>query len=123
MDTGIGAQGGIARGPAGETDYRLKYENGDEIVTFTIDGKTFLLKGTEVRNREDSTFVTVDLYGDYLRMDDTWFPSRFSGFFGERQYYEYFLTRIDLGTEFPEGFFAILPEDTAGVQYYTPPQQ
>jgi hypothetical protein len=120
---GSGLKGELLKARAGETDYSLKYENGDEIVTYTIDGKTFLLKGTEVRNREDSTFVTVDLYGDYLRMDDTWFPSRFSGFFGGRQYYEYFLTRVDLGTKFPEGFFAVLPEDTAGVQYYTPPQQ
>ena len=118
-----GLKGELLEARAGETDYRLKYENGDDIITYTIDGKTFLLKGNEVKSRADSAFVITDLYGDYLRMDDTWFPSRFSGFFGERQYYEYFLTRVDLWTKFPDGFFAVLPEDTAGIQYYTPPQQ
>ncbi len=110
-----GIKGELLERKEGEPDYKLRYEIGDDIVTFLIDEKTFLLKGTEVRSRSDSTFISVDLYAEYLAMDKTWFPSRFSGFFGGRQYFEYYLTRVDLGTKFPEGFFAVLPEDTAGV--------
>ncbi|MCK4539242.1 MAG: hypothetical protein KAV42_10645 [Candidatus Krumholzibacteria bacterium] len=97
--------------------FGLTFRSGSDIISLGIDEKTFLLRDVTVTSSADSTFNSRDVYSDFLKVEGTWFPSRFIGYFDRRLYYEYYLVKIDLDTELPVESFAITPEDTAGIRW------
>ena len=97
--------------------YGLRFRSGSDIISLGIDDKTFFLRDVTVTSASDTSFSSRDEYSDFLKVEGTWFPSRFTGYFDKNLYYEYFLVKIELDTELPGEFFAVTPEDTVGIRW------
>lgn len=95
-----------------EGDYRIRYEMGEDILTVVLDESEWLLREIRLENSADSTFLFREVYGDYREVEGIPFPNRFTGFMGERKYYEYLIPVLELGAETGEEIFRITPEET-----------
>ncbi|MBU8922532.1 MAG: hypothetical protein KOO63_12005 [Bacteroidales bacterium] len=105
--------------PVGEGNgfYGLRFQSKTDIITLGIDEKTFLLRDVTVTSLADSSFNSRDVYSDFLKVEGTWFPARFTGFFDRILYYQYYLVKIDLDAELPGESFAVTPDDTMGIRW------
>ncbi len=93
----------------------LRFENGNDIVTLTLDSKSFLLEKVEILSAADTAFVYSEEYGDYRKVDGIYFPNRFRGWYKGSKYYEYMIPVIEYGVELPDSIFSLLSSDSAGV--------
>ncbi len=107
------ASGGeLAEGAGEEGNCMVRFKTPTERVTLVIDDKNWLLKETVVESFEDSTFIFRDVYSEYRKIDDFWFPGRFSGYIRGQLAYEFILVKLEIGVEIPDSVFAITREDT-----------
>ncbi|MBN2184999.1 MAG: hypothetical protein JW746_06690 [Candidatus Krumholzibacteriota bacterium] len=107
-----GARGELVASADEDGNCRVQFTNPDERLTLVIDNRNWLLKESIVESFIDSTFVSRDVYSEYRKVDDFWFPSRFSGYIRGKQYYEFLLVKVEIGIEIPDSVFAFIPEDT-----------
>lgn len=92
--------------------YRLRFEDGDDLLTLVLDDSSWLLAEMHLESASDSTFMFREIYEDYRRVDGIWFPNRFSAAYRGREYYEYLIPVIEIGVDFPDGFFVLSESDT-----------
>ncbi|MCK4237040.1 MAG: hypothetical protein KAX38_07955 [Candidatus Krumholzibacteria bacterium] len=109
------AKGEIITDAGVEGVCRMRYLDGDDIVTFSLDDKSWLLKEVEIQSATDSAFVYSEAYSDYRDMDGIPFPNRFTGTFKGQPYYEYFIPVIEYGVDLPDSLFKVTAEDTAEI--------
>jgi len=93
--------------------YLLRYVNGDDIITFTIDDSSWLLEKVEVGSVADSTFSYSESYSDYREVEGVPFPNRFVGVFKGRKYYEFFISAIEYGIDLSDSIFKVMEKDTS----------
>ncbi|MBN2070543.1 MAG: hypothetical protein JW814_03710 [Candidatus Krumholzibacteriota bacterium] len=91
---------------------KVRYSNGDDLITLVIDTDSWLLKESVVESVSDTSFVSRDVYGEYRNIDGDWFPGRFTGYMRGKLYYEYLLVKVEIGIDIPDSIFTIIPEDT-----------
>jgi hypothetical protein len=99
----------------GEHEYnieRVRFESGDNIVTVTVDDRTWLLKHVLITSVSDSAFSFSEAYDNYREVEEVPFPGRFTGTYRGRPYYEYFIPVIEYGLELPDSLFTVTAEDT-----------
>jgi hypothetical protein len=94
---------------------RLRCTEGDNVVTLSIDRKSWLLRGVEFRNSKDSSVVFTETYDHYSDIDGIPFPEEFKATYGGKLYYDYTLVSIDLTSDLPDSLFRVTPEDSAGI--------
>ena len=92
--------------------YRVRLQDGSNIITLGLDEETWLLGEVSIENVSDSTFSYIEAYKDYVKTDGIWFPNRFSGAFKGKPYYEYVIPVLRLGVDFPDGTFDFSESDT-----------
>ncbi len=97
----------------GNSTCTVRFENMDDVVDVTIDGKNGWLKKVRITSKKDSSFSYEELYGDYREVDGIPFPSRFVGKYKGSTFYEFFLPTIELGVDIPDTLFRLNPEDTS----------
>ncbi|UCF04338.1 MAG: hypothetical protein JSV33_10345 [bacterium] len=116
--------GTVVTTPDDTGSYRLRYEVGDDIVTYTINGSSWLLEKMEVASVSDTSFSFSEAYGDYRKIEGNMpFPNRFTGVYREMPYYEFFIPVIEYGIDIPDAFFRVTAEDTHGVVKLVPAEK
>ena len=102
----------------GEHEYyveRVRYINGDNIVTIGVDDRTWLLKDVRITSVSDSAFSFSEAYDNYREVDGVPFPGRFKGKYRDMPYYEYFIPVIEYDVELPDSVFAVTADDTIDI--------
>jgi hypothetical protein len=102
----------------GEHEYgveRIRFTQGDNVVTIGVDDRTWLLKDVRVVSLSDTTFSFSEAYRDYREVDGVQFPGRFASAYRGRPYYEYFISVIEYGLDLPDSLFAVTADDTMAV--------
>lgn len=94
---------------------RMQYENGEDVVTWSLDGRSWVVRELSVTSKSDSSFSFREVYSDYRDVDGVPFPNRFSSFFGNRPYYEYLIPVINLEPDFTAETFTVTELDTTGI--------
>ena len=92
--------------------YHIRFEEDENIVDVGLDEQSFLVRQVEIISVHDSTFSFREEYGDFVRTDGIWFPNRFSGFYKNREYFEFLIPVVKLGVDFDDSFFAVSESDT-----------
>lgn len=115
-----GLTGEIVTGSGDEGVCLLRYENKDDIVTLTMDSKSWRLKEVEVTSVTDSSFVYREAYDNYRLVEGVPFPGRFTGFYSGSRYYEYFIPSIEWGVDLPDSVFSVMVGDTVKVEKPAP---
>jgi hypothetical protein len=119
-----GVAGTVVTGPEDAGTHRLRYEIGDGIVTFTINGSSWLLEKMEVGSVSDTSFSFSEEYGNYREIEgNVPFPNRFTGTYRGMPYYEFFIPVIEYGIDIPDGFFRVTAEDTQGIVKQAPAEK
>jgi len=77
-----------------------------------LNEQSFLVREVSVTSTADSTFSFREEYSDYVKTDDIWFPNRFTGYFKDKMYFEFFIPVVRFGVEFPDSFFTVIESDT-----------
>ena len=106
------SSGELVEGAGDDGNCMVRFKNPTERVTLVIDDESWLLKETIVESFIDSTFTSRDVYSEYRKVDDFWFPSRFSGYIRGQLSYEFILVKVEIGVEIPDSVFGITREDT-----------
>lgn len=94
---------------------RVRYVNGDDIITITVDDRTWLLKEVRITSASDSAFSFSEGYDNYREVEGVPFPGRFTGEYKDNLYYEYFIPVIEYDVELPDSVFTVTAEDTADI--------
>lgn len=92
--------------------YRLRYRDGDFLLTVTVNHETWLLDAVEVQSAGDTTLSFSERYGAYTDLDGIPFPQRFAGSYRGQPLYEYLLSVVELQGELPDSVFTITNADT-----------
>jgi hypothetical protein len=100
----------------GQDSVRVRYRDGDRTVTLTLDRKSWLLSGIEVKNTQDSSAAFVESYDHYTEVQGIPFPQKFKAQYFGNQYYEYVLVRIDLESDLPDSLLRLNAADTVGIE-------
>lgn len=96
---------------------RVRYNDGNDLITLSVDRSTWLLHSVELGRSNDSSFVYTENYGDYRRVDGVPFPNRIDGRLGNRKLYEFFLPVIEIGADLPDTLFSLTPEDSTALNF------
>jgi outer membrane lipoprotein-sorting protein len=99
----------------GENVVRLRYEEGDDVVTLAIDRKNWLLAGVEITSLKDTSFAFSEAYDHYTDIEGIPFPQEFKGTYKGKVYYDYMLSKIELRSDLPDSLFRVTAEDSAGI--------
>jgi hypothetical protein len=103
-----------------DTEYRVRMSAGDTTVTLDVDRVKWLLNGVEITLKNDSSFFYEERYERYWKVDNIPFPSTWVATLNGKPYFEYTLSRIDLGAP-PDSVFGIVGQDTSDIQTEAPP--
>ncbi|MDD4857380.1 MAG: hypothetical protein PHD74_04645 [Candidatus Krumholzibacteria bacterium] len=99
----------------GDEVVRLRYEEGDNVVTVSVDPKSWLLAGVEITSLKDTSFAFSEAYNHYTDIDGVPFPQEFKATYNGRVYYDYLLSKIELKSDLPDSLFRVTAEDSAGL--------
>jgi len=113
---GTPGTGEVLPSTKGEDSIRVRYRDGDIAVTLTLDGKSWLLSGVEVKSAQDSSAAFVESYSHYTEVDGIPFPQKFKAQYLGNRYYEYVLVRIDLEADLPDSLLRVNAADSAGIE-------
>ncbi|MBN1164154.1 MAG: hypothetical protein JXB45_06225 [Candidatus Krumholzibacteriota bacterium] len=102
---------------------RVQFEQGDDIVTLTIDSKSWLLQAASVDSKSDPLFTFKEVYSEYREVEGTPFPNRFAGYLRGDKYYEFLIPVINLDVELPDDIFTVTAEDTSWMSQAPPPSE
>jgi hypothetical protein len=105
----------------GDSVVRVRYTDGSEIVTLSLDRKSWLLSGVSVENTGDTAAVFTESYDHYADIGGIPFPQTYRATFRGSPYYEYLLSVVDLDAALPDSLFRVTHEDTIGL--YAPPSE
>ncbi len=96
---------------SGEGACKLRFEDGDNIVTVTVDDKAWLLNRIEVNKSTDS-LVYSEEYSTYCKVEGIPIPNRVTRSVNGKSYCEAFIPVIKYGLDLPDSVFMITAEDT-----------
>ncbi len=96
-----------------DREIRLRYAEGDLILTIAVDRRSWLLGGVEIRSAADTAFQYEEHYGAYMDLEGIPFPERFTASYRNEPLYDYLLSVVELRGEMPDSLFAITGADTA----------
>jgi hypothetical protein len=110
-----GGAGEIVPVKKGDRVVRVRYTDGSEIVTLSLDRKSWLLSGVSVENTADTNVVFTESYDHYADIAGIPFPQTYRATFKGSPYYEYLLSVIDFDAALPDSLFRVTNEDTIGL--------
>jgi len=112
---GAGRTGEVLPGTKGESVVRVRYKDGDNVVTLALDRKSWLLSGIVVTSPRDSSAVFTEGYDHYTEIEGIPFPQEFKATFQGYPYYEYLLVSVKLGVDLPDSLFRVTAADSMGL--------
>jgi hypothetical protein len=92
--------------------YGFKFEDEGHKVTMMLDDESWLLRKMNLISEDDTIMVFREEYGDYMKVDGTWFPTRYTGYISRRKVYEYLIPVVELDADLPDDFFVLTESDT-----------
>lgn len=93
--------------------YHIRFKEGDNNIDVGLDEETFLIKHVLVTSLSDPEFSFKEEYSDHVKTDGIWFPNRFTGYFKDKEYFEFIIPVVRFGIEFPDELFTVMESDTA----------
>jgi hypothetical protein len=110
---GADRKGEVLPAKKGDEVVRLRYKDGDTVVTLAVDRKSGLLDGMEVMSPGDTAASYTESYLHYTDVDGIPFPQEFKATYRGTPYYEYVLSLIELKADLPDSLFRVTAEDSA----------
>ena len=99
----------------GDKVVRVRYTDGSDLVTISLDKKSWLLSAVEISSAADTSAVFTESYDHYTDIAGIPFPQEYKATFRGAPYYEYLLSAIDLDAVMPDTLFRVTNEDTIGI--------
>jgi hypothetical protein len=96
---------------SGEGVSKLRFKDGDNVVTVTFDDKGWLLNRIEVNKSTDS-LVYSEEYSTYCKVEGIPIPNRVTRSVNGKPYCEAFVPVIKYGVDLPDSVFMITAKDT-----------
>lgn len=94
---------------------RLQYQHENDLITLTLDTKSWLLKEVEIVRGLEYNAVYNEAYDNYREVDGIPFPSRFTGKFLGKVTYEFLISLIEIDVDLPDSLFQVTVDDTLGL--------
>lgn len=91
--------------------FKMRFEDGERIITVTVEGKSWLINRIEINSPADSLIYSEE-YSTYSKAEGIPLPSRARRSVNGKPYCEAFIPAIKYGINLPDSVFTITGEDT-----------
>jgi len=94
-----------------EGSYKMRFEDGERIITVTVEDKSWLINRVEINSPADSLIYSEE-YSTYNKAKGIPLPSRARRSVNGKSYCEAFIPAVRYGINLPDSVFTITGEDT-----------
>jgi hypothetical protein len=98
-----------------DRELRVRYADGDVVVTLALDRKSWLLDGVDLASTSDTSFAYSETYADYWKVDGIPFPQTFKASYKGKPYFDYVLPSVEVGAQLSDSLFTVTEADTVEV--------